>query len=33
LKQAAAQNGSAVPPKPASRAKRSWDSPPIQGFE
>src|SRR5262249_11279119 len=33
LTQAAAQSVSAVPPKPASGAKRSWDSPPIQGFE
>lgn len=33
LKQATAQSVSAGPPKPASRAKRSWDSPPVQGFE
>jgi hypothetical protein len=33
LAQAAAQSTSAAPPRPASGAKRSWDSPPIQGFE
>ena len=36
LKQAsAAQNASAASPnyKPASETKRSWDSPPAQGFE
>jgi len=33
LKQATAQSVLAVPPKPASRAKPSWDSPPVQGFE
>jgi len=33
LKQATAQNASATSPKPASETKRSWDSPPAQGFE
>jgi hypothetical protein len=30
LTQAAAQG---VPPRPASGTKRTWDSPPVQGFE
>jgi hypothetical protein len=33
LKQAAAQSVSAAPPRPATGTKRSWDSPPVQGFE
>jgi hypothetical protein len=27
------QATAAAPPKPASAVKRSWDSPPVQGFE
>jgi hypothetical protein len=33
LKQAAAESVSAAPPKPASGTKRTWDSPPVLGFE
>ena len=34
LKQAtAAQNASAASPKPASETNRSWESPPVVGFE
>jgi hypothetical protein len=33
LKQVAAQNVSAAPAKPASVPKRTWDSPPVMGFE
>jgi hypothetical protein len=33
LTQATDQSASATPPKPPSRPKRSWDSPPVQGFE
>jgi outer membrane lipoprotein SlyB len=33
LQQAAAQSVGAAPSKPASAAKRSWDSPPVLGFE
>ena len=33
LKQATAQSVLADPPKPASRAKPNWDSPPVLGFE
>jgi len=33
LKQATAQSVSAAPPKPASGTKRTWDSPPVLGFE
>jgi outer membrane lipoprotein SlyB len=32
-KQAAAESVSAAPPKPASGTKRTWDSPPVLGFE
>src|SRR5437899_3135652 len=33
LKQATAQSVSAAPAKPASGTKRTWDSPPVLGFE
>jgi len=33
LKQATAQNASAASSKPASETKRSWDPPPVMGFE
>jgi len=33
LKQAAAESVSAAPPKPASGTRRTWDSPPVLGFE
>jgi len=33
LKQAAAQGVSAAPTRPVSETKRSWDSPPVLGFE
>jgi|SRR6266849_8657171 len=33
LKQATAQSVSAVPPRPASGTRRTWDSPPVLGFE
>ena len=33
LKQATAQGAAAPLPRPASGAKRRWDSPPVQGFE
>jgi hypothetical protein len=33
LTQAAAQSVSAAPPRPASGTKRTWDSPPVLGFE
>src|SRR5258708_4273422 len=33
LKQAPPQSLSAPPPKPASGTKRTWDSPPVLGFE
>jgi hypothetical protein len=33
MKQAAIQSVSAVSPKPASGARRTWDSPPVVGFE
>jgi hypothetical protein len=33
LKQAAAESVSAPPPKPTSVPKRTWDSPPVMGFE
>lgn len=32
-KQAVAQSGSAVPPRPASGAKPAWHAPPVLGFE
>lgn len=32
-KHAAVESASAAPGKPASKARPSWDSPPIQGFE
>jgi hypothetical protein len=33
LRQATAQNASLASPKPASETKRSWESPPVMGFE
>jgi hypothetical protein len=33
LKQATAQSVSAAPAKPTSGTKRTWDSPPVLGFE
>jgi hypothetical protein len=33
LKQAVAQSDSTVPSKPAFVTKRTWNSPPVQGFE
>jgi hypothetical protein len=33
LQQADAQSVGAAPPKPASSTKRTWDSPPVMGFE
>ena len=33
LRQATAQNASAASPKPASETNRSWNSPPVVGFE
>ncbi len=33
LTQAAAQSVSAVPPRPAAATKRTWDSPPVLGYE
>jgi outer membrane lipoprotein SlyB len=33
LKQATAQSVSAAPPRPAPATKRTWDSPPVLGFE
>jgi outer membrane lipoprotein SlyB len=33
LKQATAQSVSAAPAKPVSGTKRTWDSPPVMGFE
>jgi hypothetical protein len=33
LKQAAAESVSATPPKSASGTRRTWDSPPVLGFE
>ena len=33
LKQATAQSVAAAPPNPAAGTKRTWDSPPVLGFE
>jgi hypothetical protein len=33
LTQATARSVSAAPPKPAAGTKRTWDSPPVLGFE